>query len=135
MADIELFSATGQLTLEFIRDEDVAALDPVKREALDRLIASVLAHGVARERHAAARKAVHEAMQTEDECQRLHIAASDPHPFKLPVSLNTEKLGRELTRQETALLREVRGQHELRVSQIRQREAQLASIASYNSTH
>ncbi|MCU1340542.1 MAG: hypothetical protein JWO19_6123 [Bryobacterales bacterium] len=82
MSSVNFFDGLGQIDLSLIRDEDVAALDDTRREALEILIESVIAKGKATERHAAARKRVHEAMAFEDECLRLHREAN-PAPTEL----------------------------------------------------
>jgi hypothetical protein len=88
---IELFDHTGQLTLDRIREDDVAALDEPRKAALNILIDAVLANGAAHERHTVARARVRSDMVAEEKAHADHIAASDPHPFKLPPSLDTAK--------------------------------------------
>jgi hypothetical protein len=75
---INFFTSTGATDLSLIRDEDVAALDDVRRAALDNFIAAVLTRGAAEERHHTARQRVNLAMSVEADAMAAHVAANPP---------------------------------------------------------
>jgi hypothetical protein len=69
---VTFLASTGLIDLSLIKDEDVAALDEPRREALNTFIGAVLAKGKAEVRHKAARARVQAAMADEVEKHRLH---------------------------------------------------------------
>jgi hypothetical protein len=75
---VNFFNGLGVIDLSLIKDEDIAALDDTRKEALEILIEAVIAKGKAEGRYAAARKRVHVAMAAEDEALRLHLEANPP---------------------------------------------------------
>jgi hypothetical protein len=79
---VNFFNGLGQIDLSLICDEDVAALDEPRKEALSILCEAVIAKGKAEERHAAARARVHAAMVAEDLALKQHLAVN-PAPTPL----------------------------------------------------
>jgi hypothetical protein len=78
---INFQNAYGQIDLNLIRDEDVAALSEPRKLAINLVISTVMCRMSAEQRLAAARTRVRVAMKNEDECLAVHMAASPPVTF------------------------------------------------------
>jgi len=78
---INFQNAYGQIDLNLIRDEDVAALDEPRKVAIHNVISTVMERIRTEQHLAAVRTRVRVAMANEEECLALHRAAAPPVTF------------------------------------------------------
>jgi hypothetical protein len=129
MPSLQLRNQFGQLDLTVIDPDMVAELSDSAQVKLAALIAANDARVAAQDRYAKAVIGVREAQEEQAAALEAHKDASDPFPFVPP---SVENFATQAAYD--AALREARERHDLRVRQVRQREAHLAAIAAYNNS-